>query len=548
MNPSNLLQYAAPATAAVAVLAMTLAPHGSDAATKQPQTPPSAAPAAKPTPPPLRREFRGVWVATVANIDWPTKPGLPVEQQKAELVAMFDRFQKLGLNAVVFQIRPACDALYPSTLEPWSEYLTGEMGKAPEPFYDPLQFAIEEAHKRGLELHTWFNPYRARQAGAPADAAIHPTHLIRRRPDLAKKYGKSYWLDPGEPEVQQHSLNVILDVVRRYDVDGVHIDDYFYPYKEKGADGTILDFPDEPSYKKYVAGGGKLTRNDLRRENVNKFVEGMYKRVKAEKPWVKVGISPFGLGRPGRQPAQIRGFDQYEELYADAQKWWDAGWCDYFAPQLYWPIAQTPQSFPVLLGYWAGENTKGRHLWPGQYTSRAGEVGKGGLWSPQEIEFQVKTARGMAGATGTIHFSAKSMLSDDPATVGPHLAANVYQEPALIPASPWLAPAGSKPPAAPIGLDVVKNGGGASTLTWKAGGGDAAAAAERAAQWVVQAKVGDTWTSAVLSGAASSWALPAGAEYVSVFAVDRYGAAGAPGALDVTQVKTAQANPSGRRK
>src|SRR5262245_2631878 len=185
-------------------------------------------------------EFRGVWVATVANIDWPKKPGQDAETQKAELIAILDQCKALNLNAIVLQVRPMCDALYESKLEPWSEFLTGTPGKPPEPYYDPLAFAVAEAHARGLELHAWFNPYRAWQPAATGEPPA--SHLVKSRPDLAKKYGKHHWLNPTHKDVQAHSLAVMLDVVRRYDVDGVHMDDYFYPYKEKDAGGKDIPF------------------------------------------------------------------------------------------------------------------------------------------------------------------------------------------------------------------------------------------------------------------------------------------------------------------
>ena len=389
-------------------------------------------------PPPLKREFRGVWVATVGNIDWPSKPGLPAEKQKAELLAILDKARELHLNAVIFQVRPMADALYESKLEPWSEYLTGTLGK--NPGYDPLAFAIEEAHKRGLELHAWFNPYRARhpsaKSAAPAD------HITKRRPDLAKPYGTHAWMNPTHPDVQAHSLAVILDVVKRYDVDGVHIDDYFYPYKEKDADGAIIPFPDDDTWAKYQKSGGQLSRDDWRRDAVNTFIEKMYKTVKEAKPWVKVGISPFGIWRPGNPPG-IAGLDQFAELYADAKLWLNEGWVDYFSPQLYWPIKQEKQSFPKLLAWWVGENTKKRHLWPGLFTNRVTGAEKG--WPAKEVVDQIELVRKEKGAGGVVHFSAKSLMRN-PGGIADELK-KAYAEPALVPESPWLAQ--GKPPAKP---------------------------------------------------------------------------------------------------
>lgn len=462
------------------------------------------------TPPAPRREFRGVWVASVANIDWPSKPGLPVEQQKAELVALLDRARALHLNAVVFQVRPACDALYESNLEPWSEYLTGVMGKAPEPFYDPLAFAVAEAHQRGLELHAWFNPYRARQYGAKS--AIADSHISRTHPELVRRYGRLLWLDPGEPDVQNHSLAVVMDVVRRYDIDGVHIDDYFYPYKEKNPKtGALLPFPDEASYRRYKGQGGTLARDDWRRDNVNRFVERLYQEVKAAKPWVKVGISPFGIWRPGNPP-QIRGFDAFTELYADARRWLLEGWCDYFAPQLYWRIEQRAQSFPALLAWWASQNGQRRHLWPGSIPSRVAE----GAWPATEIEYQVRTARGLAGVGGNIHFSMASLMRggvEERKSLPGRLLATVYEAPALVPASPWL---GDAPPDAP----TVRLEG--SEIVWTPG------AAGAAFVWCVQTRIDKGWKVDVVPADQRRLPLPEKCTAVAVTAVDRLGNASAP--------------------
>jgi uncharacterized lipoprotein YddW (UPF0748 family) len=226
-------------------------------------------------PPPLPREFRGVWVATVGNMDWPSKPGLSTAEQQRELLAILDRSAELRLNAVIFQVRPAGDALYKSSIEPWSEVLTGIMGQAPSPSWDPLQFAIEEAHKRGLELHAWFNPYRAQTP--VMKSPIHQTHLSKRKPEWVVKYGRHLWMDPGIPDVRKNTIKVVLDVVKRYDVDGIHIDDYFYPYRENDpATKRQIAFPDDKSYAQYRRNGGTLERDDWRRDNVNTLVRELY--------------------------------------------------------------------------------------------------------------------------------------------------------------------------------------------------------------------------------------------------------------------------------
>jgi uncharacterized lipoprotein YddW (UPF0748 family) len=379
-----------------------------------------------PRAPPCR-ELRGVWVATAGNLDWPSAPGLPSARQKQELVFLLDALAALHANAVIFQVRPAADALYSSTLEPWSEALSGTQGVPPEPFWDPLAFAIEGAHARGMELHAWFNPYRARTASPISPVAA--AHISRRRPDLVKAYGKQLWLDPGEEDVAAHSLAVILDVVRRYAVDGVHLDDYFYPYPEKDSAGNAVEFPDGGSFRKYVDSGGVLGHEDWRRWNVNRFVMRLRGEVKAVRQGVRVGISPFGIWRPGR-PAQVKGFDAYEEISADALTWLQRGWVDYLAPQLYWPIEQKEQAFPALLAWWAGQNTRGTSLWPGLAANRVGEGGKG--WPAREIAEQIRLTRAQPGVTGHILFSARALL-ENRSGIATELRKDVWAEPAALP-------------------------------------------------------------------------------------------------------------------
>jgi len=431
-------------------------------------------------PPPVPREFRGVWVATVGNIDWPSKKGVSTKQQQAELIAILDKSAELKLNAVIFQIRPMCDALYASKLEPWSEYLTGKLGQAPDPYYDPLEFAIREAHARGLELHAWFNPYRARHPSATSP--IPDDHLVKRRPDLAKEYGKHHWLNPTHTDVQKHSLAVMLDVVRRYDLDGIHYDDYFYPYKEKDDKGKLIPFPDDDTWQTYVKSGGKLARDDWRRDAVNNFVRDLFVEVKKAKPWVKVGISPFGIWKPGH-PKGIAGLDQYSELYADAKLWLNEGWCDYFTPQLYWPIAQEKQSYPKLLAWWANENTKNRQLWPGNYTSRV--TGKDKGWHASEVVEQIKATRKQTGAAGNVHFSMKPLLHNTGGIAD--ALRSVYAESALAPAIPW---GKSQAPAIPKVQIVTK--GDTAIATFQPGDTEVV-------RWYVLRSVGKSgWTTRII--------------------------------------------------
>jgi uncharacterized lipoprotein YddW (UPF0748 family) len=330
------------------------------------------------------REIRGVWVATVNNLDWPSRRDLTPDQQRAELVAILDRAQALGLNTIFLQVRPAADAIYPSQLEPWSEFLTGTQGK--DPGYDPLAFAVTEAHARGLELHAWFNPFRARHSSQTT--AIAETERVR-------KYGSLMWLDPGDESVRRDTIAVILDVVRRYDVDGVHLDDYFYPYPEDG-----LDFPDSASWARYR---GRMSRADWRRDNVNRFVRELYESVKSVRD-VEVGISPFGIWRP-RHPRQIRGLDSYADIYADSRLWLQRGWVDYLAPQLYWPIDRRAQSFPALLRWWTKQDRLRRGIVVGISVNRVSA-------SANEIARQLELVRRQRGARGFILFSAHTLMED----------------------------------------------------------------------------------------------------------------------------------------
>ena len=467
------------------------------------------------TPPAPPREFRGAWIATVKNIDWPSRPGLTTQQQQAELTAILDRAVQLRLNTVILQVRPSCDALYASKLEPWSEYLTGKMGQAPVPLYDPLEFAVGEAHRRGLELHAWFNPYRARLETSVTPAAKN--HLSRTQPRLVKTYGQTLWLDPGEPAVRDHSRQVILDVVRRYDIDGVHLDDYFYPYPVKDAAGRVVDFPDWTSWKHYLGTGGKMSKGDWRRANVDGFIESLYHAIKQAKPAVKFGISPFGIWRPG-QPASIRGTDAYEQLYADSRRWLLNGWVDYFSPQLYWRIDPPEQSFPVLLKWWAEQNRHNRHLWPGMSVSRL-SLG----WPVEEFINQVRRTRQQPGATGNVLWSVKVLMANR-AGISDTLARDVYAQPALVPASPWLdatPPSGAKLSAA---ADTTTGGARAA---WEPVGN------EPVWLWVLQSRQGNSWTTEILPGRETRRLLsgPARPEAIAVTAVDRCGNASTPTVL-----------------
>lgn len=341
---------------------------------------------------PLRAEFRGAWVTSVFNINFPSKAGLPPETQKAEAVRLLDAAQSAGLNAVMLQVRPESDALYKSDLEPWSRYLTGKQGTSPG--YDPLAFFIAEARKRGIAVHAWLNPYRA---AANASQPRTANHISRRFPQFAYRIGNVLWMDPGAPEVRRHVTAVVRDLLRRYDLAGIHLDDYFYPYPTK--DGDLPAFPDSATFAAYKASGGALDRANWRRANVNALIRDISAAVRSEKPSAKFGVSPFGIYTKG-VPADVKaGVDQYHQLFADPVLWMREGWVDYLAPQLYWAEGG-PQSFSSLLRWWRGPEANPRRVpvWPGVAVDRMTSHG----WGSDEIARQLRIEESVAPAGGFI--------------------------------------------------------------------------------------------------------------------------------------------------
>ncbi|MFN9448387.1 MAG: glycoside hydrolase family 10 protein [Rubrivivax sp.] len=455
-------------------------------------------------PPEAPRELRGAWVATVANIDWPSQKGLPAQQQRAEMNAMLETAAALRLNSLLLQVRPSADALYVPGLEPWTEYLTGTQGD--DPGWDPLAEWVAGAHRRGIELHAWLNPYRAK--AAPATSLPSAQHVSQRRPDLVKTYGTLQWMDPGEPDAQAQTLAVCADVLRRYDIDGLHIDDYFYPYPAKDAQGQDIAFPDEPSYQR-LGRGQNLA--DWRRSNVDALVQQMQRVVRAERPSAAFTISPFGLGKPSLRPPGITGFSQFDQLYADVERWQEQGWCDALVPQLYWPIAQAAQAFPVLLDYWLAQPRRpGRGIWAGLYTSRlAMREGERG-WVAQEILDQIAQVRQRADASGHVHFSMVA-LRQNRLGLADALRAGPYAEDALPPAMPWLD-------ALPVAAPRVS--------AWRQGGDTRLALthfdarATRHALWALRQ---GRWRFQVVPAANPVLTLPAGTELVVASSVTRTG-------------------------
>lgn len=422
------------------------------------------------------REFRAAWIATVANINWPSKPGLSADEQRAEAINLLDYLQNNNFNAVIFQVRPQADALYASEIEPWSYYLTGQQDKAPEPFYDPLAFWIEESHKRGMELHAWLNPYRAHHT---TGKGISNRSVVRTNPELVYLLKEGFWwMDPSLKATQDRTSKVVMDIVKRYDVDGIHFDDYFYPYPSYNGD---KDFPDDKSWNEYLRNGGKLSRGDWRREAVNKLIQRLYQEIKTEKKHVKFGLSPFGIWRPG-YPASVEGFDQYDKLYADAKLWLNKGWIDYFTPQLYWPINKPGQSFPVLLGWWQSENSLQRHLWPGISIG----TDKNGVANNQEILNEIMISRGMLPKSqGIVHWNVSSLTKNP--TLTQALREGPYKQSALIPASPWL---NTIRPSSP--LITTSSNNGSLFINWTPKD-------ENAFRWVVYGEYGDKWDYQILN-------------------------------------------------
>lgn len=453
-------------------------------------------------PPDVAREFRAAWVSPVEDRgfrDWPSAPGLSPDEQRAELTSLLDQAAAIGLNAVILHVRIAGDAMYPSKYAPWSSLLSGRSGVGPSPSYDPLAFAVAAAHARGLQFHAWFNPFRAALPGVAG--RMSSIHVTRAHPDWIVKYGKQTWIDPGNPAARKYVLETILDVVRRYDVDGIHLDDYFYPYRETR---TVtrrvhrhrvrvtqeIAFADSRTWKKYGRAKGFTDRDAWRRANIDDFVHALYTGVKAIKPTVIVGISPFGIWRPG-SPNGVTGLDAFGEIYADSRKWLAQGWVDYVAPQLYWEVNGTQDRFRALDAWWRSENPMRRFIWPGLYTSRV--FGGSDTWPTQEIATQIATIRdariGSADPPGHVHFRLSALLADGE-RLGKSLDATTYAEPALVPAFTWL---GASPPGAPS----VATSTSSSVLTMLPAG-----PAPR--WWLIQVRAADgTWRTKLEPGTAT---------------------------------------------
>jgi uncharacterized lipoprotein YddW (UPF0748 family) len=406
---------------------------------------------AQPTSP--KYEFRAVWVATVANIDWPSKPGLSTKEQQNEIISILDMHRQLGMNAIILQVRPAADVFYPSELEPWSRYLTGTPGQAPSPYYDPLEFWIKECHKRGMEFHAWLNPFRVAQN---VTEPLAGNHIAFQHPEWVLKYGTRLYFDPGLPETREFVTTVVKDIVTRYDVDAIHFDDYFYPYPLEE------DFPDTISFSVHNRGFQVENKADWRRENVDIIIKNLNDTIKATKPWVKFGISPFGVWRniaddPRGSNTQA-GATNYDHLYADVIKWQKNGWIDYLLPQLYWQIGHPLVDFELLSNWWK-DHAYNRAMYIGHGVYKSDSLSATKEWTlPDELPKQVQLLRTIAEINGSAFYSSKHFKRN---LMGfqDRLKQDLYKNPAIVPPMPWL----DNSPPEPV-QEIKKSG---KKVKWK---------------------------------------------------------------------------------
>lgn len=410
---------------------------------------------------PPKIEMRAAWIATVANLDWPNSPTNSTEQQKQQLINLLDQLKSAGVNTIIFQIRTECDALYSSAHEPWSYYLTGTQGNPPMPYYDPLEFAVEEVHKRGMEIHAWFNPYRAdRSVGSyPKSAShitnTHPDWVLRFSLPTATPPVDLKILNPGLKEVRLLTKKIIGDVVSRYDIDGVHMDDYFYPYPPANmtANATFNAFDDSA----FAADPrGFTNKNDWRRDNINLMVQQVYDTIQAIKPYIKFGISPFGIWKNGIPPG-IVGMDAYNVIYADAMAWLKDQSIDYLTPQLYWPFGGG-QDYAKLQPWWADSVHKyGLHYYPGHAYYRIPN------WTnPSEIPNQIRFDRANPKVHGGVFFRAKN-FPENPRGVTDTLKNDLYRYMAILPPMAWKD---TIPPNPPQNLVFERLPNGQAAISW----------------------------------------------------------------------------------
>ena len=380
---------------------------------------------------PHKREMRGAWIATVANIDWPSKEAIGNSQlQQSEIIELLDRLQNVGINTIIFQVRPTADALYPSTIEPWSHWLTGRQGQDNDIHYDPLLFVLEQAHKRCIDVHVWINPYRVSHQFDINSVAEN--HIYRQHPEWFWKYGKQWYFEPGLDQTREFLCKVVADLVRRYDIDAIHMDDYFYPYPVAG-----VPIPDDAQYRQ--DSNGIPDRGDWRRYNVNLFIKQFYETVHKAKPWVKVGISPFGIYRNKKSSeigSQTNGLQNYDDLYADVLLWVNNGWLDYCVPQIYWEIGNKAADYETLIRWWS-KYASARPLYIGEDIERTVKASDPGNPSRHQQEAKQQLHRQMPAVKGTVLWYAKAAV-DNVGNYGTMLRQQYWRYPALQPAMPYI--------------------------------------------------------------------------------------------------------------
>ena len=373
----------------------------------------------------MKREMRGAWIQCVNG----QFQGMGTQKMQQTLTYQLDELQKDGVNVIIFQVRPECDALYESSLEPWSRFLTGQQGKAPSPYWDPLQWMIDQCHARGMELHAWINPYRAR---TKTTTVLAPNHIKMRKPQNCFEYDGLTILNPGLPENRDYICEVVRDIVTRYDVDGIHMDDYFYPYPAAGQ--TI---PDDAQYRQYS--NGIKDRGDWRRYNVDLFIEQFYKTVHDTKPWVKVGISPFGIYRNKKSSAigsNTNGLQNYDDLYADILLWVNNGWLDYCVPQIYWEIGNKAADYDTLIRWWSQYASK-RPLVIGEDVERTVKYADPQNPASHQQAAKMRLHQQLPGVKGSVLWYAKAAV-DNVGNYGTMLRDYYWRYPALQPAMPFI--------------------------------------------------------------------------------------------------------------
>lgn len=408
-----------------------------------------------------KQEWRAAWIATVDNIDWPSSPGLPSDQQKEELIHYLDLFKSLNFNAIILQVRPTADAFYDSELEPWSLYLTGDQRQQPEPLYDPLEFAIHEAHARGMELHAWLNPYRVLQDTSHIEK-MAPGHLYFKKPELFVRHGKKLYFDPAYPETREFLVDVVKNMVEKYDLDGIHFDDYFYPNN---------DFEDSVSFSLHSRGYKPEAKMEWRRENVNLVIEALRDTIKSVKPYVKFGISPYAVWRnlredPRGSDTKSFGYTNYDHLHADVRHWLEEGWLDYVLPQLYFNIGYENADFRVLADWWR-DYSYGTPLYGGIGTYRLSLNAPIEAWrSVTEISDQIALLRSMPSYQGVCFFNAKNFKDNRMDILS--LMPEIYPYPAIVPPLRGFT---TQPPAPPRSATMVVKEG-KTVITWSSAESD----------------------------------------------------------------------------